>query len=292
MSMQKDKPVFVSYSRVDGTFARAEIYEKLEKHGFKLWRDLSDMEGGEDWREQLRKAIEGTDTLVLCLSDQALKSNYVKWEWHLARSIGKRVVPVVAGDVDFDAAPRWVTRMHWYDFRAGSQDLDLQWQQFVTQLESSYEPVRVPFMAPDVPEHFVRRPREFDALLDCLLDEERDNPIAITTALRGAGGFGKTTLAAALCHDDRILEAFSDGILWVSLGQHPDVIRAITTLYAAMVGERPGFVSEEDAGIALATLLGDRDLLLVIDDVWQSDPLHYSVTGRSAHRPAHHNTLL
>ena len=38
------------------------------------------------------------------------------------------------------------------------------------------------------------------------------------SALQGAGGFGKTTLAAALCHDDDVKLAFGDGILWVTLG--------------------------------------------------------------------------
>ena len=48
-------------------------------------------------------------------------------------------------------------------------------------------------------------------------------PVSITTSLRGAGGFGKTTLAKALCLDEQIREAFDDGILWVTLGEHPDL---------------------------------------------------------------------
>ena len=65
---------------------------------------------------------------------------------------------------------------------------------------------------------------EYEALKNLLLTPDRSQPVAITTALTGAGGFGKTTLAAALCHDEDIMENFDDGILWVTLGQTPDVL--------------------------------------------------------------------
>jgi len=45
------------------------------------------------------------------------------------------------------------------------------------------------------------------------LNQQGSQTTAIATALRGAGGFGKTTLALALCHDTEIQVAFSDGIL-------------------------------------------------------------------------------
>ena len=62
-------------------------------------------------------------------------------------------------------------------------------------------------------------PNEFAALLSALLDLDRANPVVITTALQGAGGFGKTTLAMALCHDDDVITAFDDGVLWATLGE-------------------------------------------------------------------------
>jgi hypothetical protein len=53
---------------------------------------------------------------------------------------------------------------------------------------------RVPMMAPEPPADFVKRPSEFTALKQQLLDSKGD-AVAITAALRGAGGYGKTTLA-------------------------------------------------------------------------------------------------
>ena len=76
-------------------------------------------------------------------------------------------------------------------------------------------------MAEDLPPEFVPRAAEFDRLLSHLLDRQREEPIAITTALRAAGGYGKTVLAKALCHHEDIQNAFDDGILWVTLGENP-----------------------------------------------------------------------
>ena len=147
----------------------------------------------------------------------------------------------------------------------------------VRRLLRRHERRRVPhdfpiFMAEALRPDFVPRPREYDQLIVKLLHEDRQSPTAITAALRGAGGYGKTILARALCHDERVRKAFSDGILWVTLGERPNVLAGLTTLYAALTGERPGFANNEDAGVALADLLGDGSYLLVIDDVW--NPAH------------------
>lgn len=117
------------------------------------------------------------------------------------------------------------------------------------------------------------RPNELDSLVRLLLADDHTGTAAITTALVGAGGFGKTTLAAAICHDRDIQTAFDDGILWVTLGPAPDIVTKITELYAALSGERPYFVSDADASYYLSQKMRDRHCLLVIDDVWHGKHL-------------------
>jgi WD40 repeat protein len=136
-----------------------------------------------------------------------------------------------------------------------------------------------PFMVEDLPNDFVPRPREFEQLIAHLLDEQRGKPIAITAALRGAGGYGKTMLAKALCHDERIRWAFDDGILWVTLGEKPNVLAGLTKLYAELTGQRLNFVDVEDAAGTLAQAWGERDCLLVIDDVWNEAHLRPFLRG-------------
>src|SRR5262249_42786389 len=139
-------------------------------------------------------------------------------------------------------------------------------------------------MVEDLPDHFVPRPDECEKLITRLFDERREEPVAITAALRGAGGYGKTTLAKAACHDERIQEAFHDGILWVTLGQQPDVLAGLAKLYAALTGERPAFVDIEDAANTLAQAWNDRACLVVIDDVWNE--AHLRPFLRGGHRCA------
>ena len=105
-------------------------------------------------------------------------------------------------------------------------------------------------------------------------------PLAITTALRGADGYGKTTLAIALCHDERVQEAYDDGILWVTLGEAPgDLTEKIKNLIELLTGERPGFTDKDAAAAHLSELLANRDILIVIDDAWDSSHIQPFMRG-------------
>jgi NB-ARC domain/WD domain, G-beta repeat len=133
----------------------------------------------------------------------------------------------------------------------------------------------IPFMVEDLPGNFVQRPREFEELIARLLDQKRRRPIAITAALRGAGGYGKTTMAKALCHDQRIRRAFRDGILWVTLGENltlDKLVGKVEDLIYNLNHERPGFTGLDTATARLAGLLDEHAMLLVVDDVW--NPAH------------------
>lgn len=237
------------------------------------------MVSDEPWWRQIVEAIEHASFLVFVLTPAALRSSVVRKEWLYARKRGVRVYPVLGpAGLDFAALPRWLRKKHLYN-------LDKEWHKFVEHIKAPPRPGRVPFMAPGLPEGFVERPDEFEQLLGHLLDGDRVNPVAITTALHGAGGFGKTTLAAALCHHPDVQLAFDDGILWATLGERPNLLERLTQLYAALSGERPGFVTVEDAASQLAQQLEDRDCLLVIDDVWDAAHLRpFQGNGKSCAR--------
>ena len=139
--------------------------------------------------------------------------------------------------------------------------------------------IRGPFMVEDLPADYVPRPHEFDGLIDMLLGGRREGFVAITAALRGAGGYGKTTMAKAICHDQRIRETFG-GVLWVTLGENPgNLVGKIEDLIYALSKERPGFTSIDAAAAHLAMLLADRTILIVVDDVWNPAHLHPFLQG-------------
>ena len=115
-------------------------------------------------------------------------------------------------------------------------------------------------MAPEPPADFVQRLVEFGVLKKKLLDAKGDS-VAITAALRGAGGYGKTTLAKALAHDPDIEDAYFDGILWVELGEKPDNLLSIVT-DLIMNGDRPGLENYDTTAAKFGEALGDRHILL------------------------------
>jgi WD40 repeat protein len=65
----------------------------------------------------------------------------------------------------------------------------------------------------------------------------------------------------------------------VTLGQQPNVVSGLATLYAALSDKRPSFANEEDAAFQLGQVLQDRTCLLVIDDVWESKHLRPFLRG-------------
>ena len=160
---------------------------------------------------------------VLVVTTAALESGVVKQEIRLARQEGKSVSPVRGpGVVDLNKLPRWLG--HVYDL-----DLPEQKTALIAKLQREAEPRRAPMMAPELPPDFIARPAEFDALKRRLLDPEGASVTGITAALRGAGGYGKTTLAKALARDPDIQDAYFDGILWAELGEKPGQLIAVVS---------------------------------------------------------------
>jgi WD40 repeat protein len=257
--------IFLSYARTDGRGLAASLAERLSAADLTLWQDLTSMEGGRDWWEQVRTAIERVEYLVLIITPNALKSDYVAKEWRYARQMGVCVIPVFEGaEPDFGSLPqRWMRETHFINLAIREQ-----WNVFINQLQRHCEVKRVPFMAEDLPGDYIERHEELHELKAVLLDENVQGPVGLV-AVKGGGGYGKTTLAKALCHDQDIQQRFHDGILWVSLGREPgDLTPRIVGLIEILTGERLGFPDMTTAAARLAELLSDQDVLLVIDDLW------------------------
>jgi WD40 repeat protein len=87
------------------------------------------------------------------------------------------------------------------------------------------------------------------------------------------GGVGKTVLAAAVIQDEQIRARFRDGIVWLTLGQTPDVLTLQRRLLAWVAPDKEP-PNEFPAGRdALDTALKSRRWLIVLDDVWRQGDL-------------------
>ncbi|MGC9959141.1 TIR domain-containing protein [Roseiarcus sp.] len=268
--------IFVSYSRRDGAAFARDLRIMLEQEGLSVWQDVVALEGGQHWWSQIENALRSKELqhFVLVVTTAALESGVVKQEIRLARQEGKSVSPVRGpGVVDLNKLPRWLG--HVYDL-----DLPEQKTALIAKLQRGAEPRRAPMMAPELPSDFIARPGEFGPLKARLLDPEGDPVFGVTAALRGAGGYGKTTLAKALARDPDIQDAYFDGILWAELGEKPgQLIAVVSDLVTSLSGERPHLETLNAAAAKLGETLGDRRILMVIDDAWREQDLRPFLQG-------------
>jgi tetratricopeptide (TPR) repeat protein/transcriptional regulator with XRE-family HTH domain len=105
-----------------------------------------------------------------------------------------------------------------------------------------------------------------------------------TFVLQGAYGAGKTSLTVALALDKEVQAFFPQGILWASLGQHPNVIGHLSR-WGGLLGipsrEMSRVTSFADwKRLFLVRITGQR-LLLVIDDIWDVEQARHLLIGGS-----------
>ena len=128
----------------------------------------------------------------------------------------------------------------------------------------------VPALAPELPEGYEESTPSRLALLHeakhVALSDDFGGCRKIS--LRGTGGVGKTTLATSLVRDVDMLAGF-EVAAWVTVGETPDLVEcarsALKQLGSSDAAELDEVVQR------LRSRMARRDVLLVLDDVWESD---------------------
>jgi WD40 repeat protein len=112
--------------------------------------------------------------------------------------------------------------------------------------------------------------------------------VEITTAVHGAGGFGKTTVAKLVWADRRVLRRFGRRVYWVTLGRDvrgAAIAAKVNDLVARLDPKNAvTFTDPQQAGEHLAALLATGPpRLLILDDVWYAEQeTAFPVAGRCA----------
>ncbi len=109
---------------------------------------------------------------------------------------------------------------------------------------------------------FVGHDELIQKLVDRLLSGE--NP---ALSAEGLPGVGKTAIAIELAHHSKVLAHFKHGVLWARLGPNSDVMSQLSRWANALHIDE----SEQDISQAIKDKISLRQLLLVIDDAWDTE---------------------
>jgi len=285
--------VFLSHSSADKP-AVEKLAHKLIEAKVNPFLDKWHLIPGEPWEEALEEALDQSRTCAVFVGPTGLGP----WQNEEMRSALEdrvrnkafRVIPVLLpGSLEpqGEKLPRFLRRLTWVDFRAGLEDEDA-FRRLVHGIQgtspgpggggggpvSPPSPISYRCMA-QPPEGFIHR-SEYDTVLEALCPKDGTAQVSpsvgITTALRGAGGFGKTALAQAICFDERIRQQFPDGILWTTmgddLGPESRLSRILDLIRWWTNTEPPGFKDLQAAGSKFREILLGQRVLVVVDDVW------------------------
>src|SRR4030095_9985748 len=85
--------IFISYSRRDSDFVDGLILA-LEQYGFRTWKDVNAIVGGEVWKASISTALKARDPFRSALPPQSAPSATVSKELAVAAKHGVRILPV------------------------------------------------------------------------------------------------------------------------------------------------------------------------------------------------------
>jgi hypothetical protein len=91
--------VFISYSRKDLQFVQ-KFAQTLMSNGVDVWWDLSSLQGGDNWTNEIPQAIENCDSCIVVLSPNSVESEWVQKEYTYALKQKKRIIPLLYQECD------------------------------------------------------------------------------------------------------------------------------------------------------------------------------------------------
>ena len=284
--------VFLCYNRLERE-AAAWLETKLAAQDLRVFRDDRSLAAGDSLPDMIPTAIRSSSTTVVLIGASGLGS----WqELEVGIAVHKRgedpdyrVLVVMLPGANQSTVPEACLHFVRVDFSAGFEDqealkrlVDGIHGRSTTVVDAQAGAVRPPFRSMALqPDRFVERPERSE--LARLLQDRREAgegkslTFAVATAVRGAGGFGKTALVQALCEEEDVRKLFPAGILWATLGVRPsegDLISRVRDLMRWWTGrEPPSYETVEASGAALREALSGQRVLLVLDDVWRVSDL-------------------
>ncbi|HSL31719.1 MAG TPA: toll/interleukin-1 receptor domain-containing protein [Anaerolineales bacterium] len=130
--------LFISYSRKDIDFVR-RLAGDLEKAGYDVWWDISDLRGGDDWVREIPTAIEASDFFIVVLTPNAAVSEWVSKEYTQALTLRKKIIPIMLRRT---SVPFALNTINYVDFTTDEYGVSLR--QLLDALEYGGDPPVAP----------------------------------------------------------------------------------------------------------------------------------------------------
>ena len=129
--------VFLSYSRKDIDFAR-KLAGDLEKAGYDVWWDITDLRGGDDWVRTIPTAIAASKYMIVILTPDSIESEWVRKEYTQALSLRKKIIPIMFIPC---SVPFALNTINFVNFAAG--EYEENFKNLLSPLEFSGRPPEV-----------------------------------------------------------------------------------------------------------------------------------------------------
>lgn len=104
--------IFISYSRRDKAFIE-KLLGYLNSKEYKTWLDTKDILPSTQWLQILLNAIEQSSVFLMVISENSLCSEICLIELKHASELGKKIIPVVIGDITGMEIPEVLQSIQW-----------------------------------------------------------------------------------------------------------------------------------------------------------------------------------
>lgn len=126
---RKSKSIFLSYAREDEDKA-SKVYDALKKRGHKPWMDKRELVAGQDWKLEIRRAIEQSQCFVALLSKKSVgKRGFVQKEIRFALDVLGEIPPgqiyFIPVRLESCEVPLVIRSLHWIDLADDDDYRDL-----------------------------------------------------------------------------------------------------------------------------------------------------------------------
>ena len=135
--------IFISYAREDANVAQA-FYHRLAAAGLSVFLDTVSLAPGAPWSQKIREELKTARTVLVLASHKAIHSAMVNQESGAAALNGKKVIPVVWGDMDPAHLPGWLREYQALDLRGqNAGQIQMRVETFVQQLINEKQQLQV-----------------------------------------------------------------------------------------------------------------------------------------------------